>query len=712
MKITYTNLLARKILLAFLLFTVVISVVALFVRNNINNKLANLSKLAGTVESSRPRPEQILLLLHQAEDDFQASLLNADSKRSAEYKTNLSLAFKQIDTLVRSTADTMNLTSAERDKIKFSYREKLKLSERLYELKHGFDSLLTVYADFNKQSAEGAGSVITPVFSTKVSSKNSSDTVQKSTTAQRKGLLKRIKEAIVNKDYGLKGVKEINNNSSTHTIDQSTQKILARDRSAYTRKLQLLQRRNEKLLGIQRELIALNTRITGQLELIINEVKEIDYNLADQFRLMTLQNYRQTNKLLNTLYLVTLILVLIFAVLLIIFINRLNKSEVMLRNENERAINIAQQKMDLLLHMSHEIRNPLTAIKGFLYIFSKSPLSERQGEMLDSIRLSSDMLLRTLNDTLDAAKMETSEFKINQDPFSPDFTLRSVIESIEFSAQKKGLEMAYKFNGNADAIILGDGFRLEQVMVNLLSNAIKYTEKGTVTINARLDADNELHVDVSDTGMGISQEQQANLFSKYYQTSSSKGKVGTGLGLYICKNLVELQSGKISVKSTVGAGTTFSFFIPYKKNSGSNINSEYVDDPVSLLNGINILAVDDNELSLLFLKTMMAKWNVNFLQASNGHDALAILTKNKVAIVLTDIQMPGMDGNDLLTAIQKLNGAAAKVPVVVIGGASNVSGNKKLLKKGFAGVINKPFKEGELLEQLLNALNSTIAIAV
>lgn len=712
MKITYTNLLARKILLAFLLFTVVISVVALFVRNNINNKLANLSKLAGTVESSRPRPEQILLLLHQAEDDFQASLLNADSKRSAEYKTNLSLAFKKIDTLVRSTADTMNLTSAERDKIKFSYREKLKLSERLYELKHGFDSLLTVYADFNKQSAEGAGSVITPVFSTKVSSKNSSDTVQKSTTAQRKGLLKRIKEAIVNKDYGLKGVKEINNNSSTHTIDQSTQKILARDRSAYTRKLQLLQRRNEKLLGIQRELIALNTRITGQLELIINEVKEIDYNLADQFRLMTLQNYRQTNKLLNTLYLVTLILVLIFAVLLIIFINRLNKSEVMLRNENERAINIAQQKMDLLLHMSHEIRNPLTAIKGFLYIFSKSPLSERQGEMLDSIRLSSDMLLRTLNDTLDAAKMETSEFKINQDPFSPDFTLRSVIESIEFSAQKKGLEMAYKFNGNADAIILGDGFRLEQVMVNLLSNAIKYTEKGTVTINARLDADNELHVDVSDTGMGISQEQQANLFSKYYQTSSSKGKVGTGLGLYICKNLVELQSGKISVKSTVGAGTTFSFFIPYKKNSGSNINSEYVDDPVSLLNGINILAVDDNELSLLFLKTMMAKWNVNFLQASNGHDALAILTKNKVAIVLTDIQMPGMDGNDLLTAIQKLNGAAAKVPVVVIGGASNVSGNKKLLKKGFAGVINKPFKEGELLEQLLNALNSTIAIAV
>ncbi len=533
MKITYTNLLARKILLAFLLFTIAISVVALFVRNNINNKLAKISKLAGNVENSHPRPEQILLLLHQAEDDFQASLLNADNKRSADYKTNLSLAFKQIDTLLRSTADTVNLTSTERNKIKFSYHEKLKLSERLYELKHGFDSLLTVYADFDKQSTADAGNLVTPVFSTKKSSRNSSDTVQKNTPGQKKGLLKRIKEAIVNKDYGAKTVKEINHSSNTHTIDQSTQKVLARDRNAYARKLQLLQQRNEKLLGIQRELIALNTRITGQLELIINEVKEIDYNLADQFRLMALQNYQQTNELLNTLYLVALALVLIFAVLLIIFINRLNKSEVLLRNENQRAVNIAQQKMDLLLHMSHEIRNPLTAIKGFLYIFSKSPLSERQGEMLDSIRLSSDMLLRTLNDTLDAAKMENSEFKINSDPFSPDFTLRNVIESMEFSAQKKGLEMAYTFNGDADTIVLGDGFRLEQVMVNLLSNAIKYTEKGTVTINAKLDADNKLRIDVSDTGMGISQEQQSSLFSKYYQTSSSKGKIGTGLGLYI-----------------------------------------------------------------------------------------------------------------------------------------------------------------------------------
>jgi len=706
MKITYTNLLARKILLAFLLFTIAISVVALFVRNNINNKLAKISKLAGNVENSRPRPEQILLLLHQAEDDFQASLLNADNKRSADYKTNLSLAFKQIDTLLRSTADTVNLTSIERNKIKFSYHEKLKLSERLYELKHGFDSLLTVYADFNKESTEDAGSVATPIFTTKKSSKNSSDTVQKNTPAQKKGLLKRIKEAIVNKDYGSKTVKEINHNNNTHTIDQSTQKILARDRNAYARKLQLLQQRNEKLLGIQRELIALNTRITGQLELIINEVKEIDYNLADQFRLMALQNYQQTNELLNTLYLVALALVLIFAILLIIFINRLNKSEVLLRNENERAVNIAQQKMDLLLHMSHEIRNPLTAIKGFLYIFSKSPLSERQEEMLDSIRLSSDMLLRTLNDTLDAAKMENSEFKINSDPFSPDFTLRNVIESMEFSAQKKGLEMAYTFNGNADTIVLGDGFRLEQVMVNLLSNAIKYTEKGTVTINAKLDAENKLHIDVSDTGMGISQEQQASLFSKYYQTSSAKGKVGTGLGLYICKNLVELQSGKISVKSTAGAGTTFSFFIPYKKSSERNSNSEQVDDPASLLNGINILAVDDNELSLLFLKTMTAKWNVRFFQASNGQDALDIIAKNKIAIVLTDIQMPGMNGNDLLTAIQKLDGPAGKVPVVVIGGASNTAGNKKLQKKGFTGVISKPFKEDELLEQLLVALNS------
>jgi CheY-like chemotaxis protein len=356
--------------------------------------------------------------------------------------------------------------------------------------------------------------------------------------------------------------------------------------------------------------------------------------------------------------------------------------------------------------MSHEIRNPLTSIMGFLYIFSKTSMSQKQVEMLDSIRTSSDMLLQTLNDTLDAAKMENSEFKLNIEPFNPDFILRSVIESMEFSASKKNLSITYSFTGDKDAIMLGDSFRLKQIMVNLLSNAIKYTEKGGVTVNAELGggAENRLQVDVIDTGVGISLEQQSSLFSKYYQTNSSIGQIGTGLGLFICKQLIKLQEGKITVKSKPGAGSIFSFFIPYKKSSNKSVVEQSVDGPAALLNGISILAVDDNELNLIFLKMMMAKWNIKFLQAANGNEALNIISKNAVTIVLTDIQMPEMDGNELLAAIKKLDHPLNDLPVIAISGSSELTGAEKYLNAGFAGVVGKPVVREELLAQLIKIL--------
>jgi signal transduction histidine kinase/CheY-like chemotaxis protein len=465
------------------------------------------------------------------------------------------------------------------------------------------------------------------------------------------------------------------------------------------------------MLTMQRELISLNDHISKELESIINEVKALNYNMADEFKTMAFKSYQESTDLLNRLYLAALFLVLVFATLLIVFIIKLNGSEKQLRKENERAVTIAQQKMDLLLHMSHEIRNPLTAIKGFLYIFSQTDLSKRQSDMLDSIRLSSDMLLGTLNDTLDAAKMENSEFKFNADPFNPDFILKGLIENMEFSATKKMLKLNYQFEGDKEAILLGDSFRLKQIMINLLSNAIKYTKEGEITVNAILTKVNDkprLEIDIIDTGMGISAEQQTNLFSKYYQTNSSKGKTGTGLGLYICKQFVELQGGKISVKSTEGMGSTFSFYIPYLENNsnGEALVNQTTEDPLSLFNGISILAVDDNELNLKFLKMMTQKWNVKFYSATNGKEALDVLAKETITVVLTDIQMPEMDGYELLQSIKRLPNPLNKLPVIVISASPEEFEMNKILTKGFSGIVSKPFVEAGLIEQIVKALKA------
>jgi signal transduction histidine kinase len=558
------NVLSRKILLAFLAFTIILIIAALFVRDMITERLAHTAQVSHLMDLNNSRPQQALLLLHQAEDLFQSSLVDEDADKARAYQSKLSLAFAEIDTLLNMQHDTARLNPEQRAQLHTWHNQKIKLSADLLSARHDFDSLLTNYSEFNTATAQNKLAVKS---SQKIQS--SSDTINQPGKLKRKGFFARIKEAIKNKNAYASGSGGVVINHRTRIyVDSVTQKLRTKDKSNYLNKLRQLQQSNSKLQETQRQLIALNMRITHKMEQLIITIKDINYSLTDAFKGMAFNSYLETTSLLNKLYLVALLLLLAFAVLLIVFVIRLGQSEGLLLKENERAVRIARQKQDLLLHMSHEIRNPLTSINGFLYIFSRTTLTPKQSEMLGTVRASSDLLLQTLNDTLDAAKMESSELKIHQDPFCPDKTLKEVIESMAFSADKKQLELSYHFEGDTEAEVLGDSFRLKQIIVNLVSNAIKYTETGNVKIKATLKlTDNKggLTVDIIDTGAGISQEQQVSLFSKYYQTNSAKGNTGTGLGLYICKQLIELQKGSISVKSDTGKGSTFSFEIPYDK---------------------------------------------------------------------------------------------------------------------------------------------------
>ena len=559
MKLTYTRTLARRIFFAFLGFIILLSVVALFVRDSINDKLNKISQVSKDIESNRAEPEKVLLLLHHADDDFQQSLVNNNKKLRTNYEQGISLAFNKIDTLLqKQLSDTSNLTSQEMARIKYWHQQKAALSDRLHLLRRSFDSLQTAYANVDTAAPDKTKALNANLTKPEVFSK--SNTAQKG--AAKRGLIERIKDAINNKDEN-----SSKSQRDTKETNAKALKVIKQNQLAYSKALQQLQQQNVKQLHSQRQLVTTNSYIINELANIISQIKDINYNMADEFKGMALKSYQDSTTQLNKLYLTALCLLVVFSALLIIFITQLHQSELLLREEIESSVSIAQQKMDLLHHMSHEVRTPLTAIMGFLYVFSKSDLTQKQAEMLESIKVSSDMMLRTLNDTLDAAKMENSELTLYTEPFNPDYILSTVIESMGFSAEKKKLYLKYKFTGNKNAIVLGDSFRLKQIVVNLLSNAIKFTYEGGVTVNAQLIAhDTRLQIEITDTGAGISAEQQSGLFSKFYQTSSSKEQVGTGLGLFICKQLIKLQNGKISVKSEEGKGTTFTIVIPYQKN--------------------------------------------------------------------------------------------------------------------------------------------------
>ncbi|MFA6246226.1 MAG: hybrid sensor histidine kinase/response regulator [Mucilaginibacter sp.] len=697
--------LSRRILIAFILFVIALAIAALFVHSSISNQLANLSKQTSGIEYDEAKSQKALLLLHEAEDDFQESLLTGDTAKSNSYRTKLSLSFNLIDGLLKDDIDTTKLSAEQRVKVRSLFLKKLKLSDNLYILKHSFDSLLK-----KPSAADTSNSGLTtaaPYIRTEKVT-NSIDTVKSTAKVTKKGLFARIKDAITNKSgtTGAPNVTVINYNRSKRIIDSVNKINAKRSKNFYNKQLKQLQQHNLKLFTTQKQMIMLNTRINNELERIVSDVNNINLNIINELKENALKSYRDTTALLNKFYLASLLMVLIFATLLIIFIINLNRAEEYLLRENQRSVTIAQQKMDLLLHMSHEVRNPLTAINGFLYIFSRSNLSARQIDMLGSIRLSSDMLLHTLNDTLDAAKMETNTFKINSDPFNPNTVLKEVVESMEFSATKKQLSLAYNFEGNKEAVVLGDSFRLKQVMVNLLSNAVKYTKQGGITVKAQLvpaNGVNKLQIKIIDTGAGISAEQQTKLFSKYYQSNSAKGQIGTGLGLYICKQLIQLQNGEIKVESDEKTGSTFSFIILYKTHQPDE-NDQATNNPVWKLNGISILAVDSNELSLTFLKMMTAKWNIKFHQASSGDEALQTIAKETIQIVLTDLNLPGMNATELVANIKSLKAPLNTLPVIVISNDGLPADREKYTVQGFAGVLVKPFVEAELIKQIILAL--------
>jgi len=707
------SIISRKILLVFLVFIIVLSIAAIFVRNSIQNRQKDLARLAGTLKPDSDKPEQALFLLHQAEYDFQESLLNQSSKKNISYKNELGKAIELLDTVIKENKVANTFNKGEQGKIDHWVQEKIKLSERLFSLKHNFDSLLSIYSEYEKVTSPFSIHVDTLVHLHKKNVDTAADTIHNIIAKKKGGFFSRLKSAFNGKADTLNSTL-IEKTKKEKELDEVTRKVEARDNKLWLKKFKRLQSSNQKLLNLQRSLVSLNTHISTELENMINEVKEINYTLASQLKDLTFRNYEETGHLLNTFGLTSLLLVILFSLLLILFILQLNRAEKQLKKENDRSVVMAQQKTDLLLYMSHEIRNPLTAIYGFLNIFGHTPLSSKQQEMLNSIKLTSDMLLNTLNDTLDAAKLENADFKIHKEPCNPDYVLKLVMESMEFSAQRKNLELKYQFKGNKDTLVIIDSFRVKQVLINLLSNAIKNTKTGRIQVNVDVnETEKKLFVEIVDTGVGISPEQLTKLFSKYYQTASAKGQVGTGLGLFLCKQLVELQGGKITVKSKVGEGSTFSFYIPFEiKETASLPQAVKMESPTVSLNGLKILAIDDNEVNLMVLKMMSSKWSVKFFKAESARQGLDIMKETDIDLVLTDILMPEMDGYELLAAIRKLPSPKNQVPVIMITGLDEEKDNEMIREGGFSAKLLKPFKEKDLLEAIGKSLKGKEAMVV
>ncbi len=393
-----------------------------------------------------------------------------------------------------------------------------------------------------------------------------------------------------------------------------------------------------------------------------------------------------------------------------------------LHQAREAAESANRSKSEFLANMSHEIRTPMNGVIGMAELLASTRLEADQRDYLNMVRQSADALLRLLNDILDFSKIEAGKLELESIPFSLRDCIGNTGHTLSSRAAGKGIELACRIAPEIPDILIGDPGRLRQIVVNLAGNAIKFTDEGEVVVevvpvftqSSGLYSDEDglsasggrtvLKVSVHDTGIGIPPEKQKVIFEAFGQADGSTTRKygGTGLGLTISTQLVELMNGQLQVESELGQGTTFWFTAEF---GIAPVQKLRPPSELAALRGMQVLVVDDNATNLRILQEILAGWNMQPLTVDNPEAGLELIRKSKVdgepvPLVLLDLMMPGMDGFQFAAKLRETV-SVDECKVIMVSSAIQAGDSERCRQLQIARCLPKPVLQSELLNTIL-----------
>lgn len=491
----------------------------------------------------------------------------------------------------------------------------------------------------------------------------------------------------------------------------------------------VLRNLQDSVAGQRRELVKLLLERAANLgydnSVITSRINQMLRNIEEEEMEASLEKVRNKQKLLKETSLIIAVVAIVAFLIVVFFIflitRDLSRSKYyrqQLEKAKQYAEDLLRRREKLMLTISHDIRAPLSSIIGYIELLLHRNPDERQRYYLENMTGSSRHILSLVNDLLDFHRLESGKMQIQKVPYSIPALSREIYDSFRLMAEAKGLEFVLNLKEEGmEGLYLGDPIRIRQVIGNLISNAIKFTSKGRVVLLIKLtDEGRTLSITVSDSGPGIPLEEQERIFGEFTRLAGVEKEEGFGLGLSITRKLIELMGGKLSLNSKLGKGSDFTIVLPLEisdiRPAPPKINGkqEALDEDIVQWKGKKIccLLIDDDPFQLALTEEFLKRNKVEVVTCTQPASVLSILRNASFDAVITDIQMPGMDGYQLLRLVRssRLPGMGT-IPVIALS-ASVEKEHTHYMEAGFTAFLNKPFTAGQLLALLHRLLSTSV----